>query len=197
MSDEYLQKALTALQEPSVFWALDLLREKNPVGKYQRLQHYVDSGNKFYENPEFQKLFCDFYRVRLSRIAISQIFRKLAGKKRLSFEVVLRYFNEVLQNDKCYASYASKVLHTLDRDMPILDGNVAKVLGIPQSRYQGDRNRAIQTYADLIAVFKKIKTLKTVAAPFDAVFPNHSDIPLTKKIDFVFWVLGTQNDSGI
>ena len=145
------------------------------------------------ERPEFQKKYDAFYRVRRDEVWRREYFRMMAtfGKRgNASFgEILLRLHQATGQIE---ASFASKMLATMDPDMPIWD---SKVLAALQLRLAGSSpnirlSNAVVLYERLCKWYQDF--MKTDAAiemlqRFDKEFPEFRIMSQTKKIDFILW----------
>ena len=90
------------------------------------------------------------------------------------------------------ASFASKLVHTLNNDMPIWDKFVLQNLDKKMPILQGEKKllKAIEIYDEIIAWYKEAllhKEVQKKILEFDAVFPQYSWFSNTKKIDFLLW----------
>ena len=145
------------------------------------------------ERPEFQKKYDAFYRVRRDEAWRKEYFCLMAayGKRgNASFgEILLRLHQATGQIE---ASFASKMLATLDPDMPIWD---SKVLAALQLRLVGS-NPNIR-FSNAVVLYERIckwyqDYLKTdeaavMSQKFDDAFPEFRTMSPTKKIDFILW----------
>ena len=146
------------------------------------------------ERPEFQRKYDAFYRVRRDEAWRKEYFRLMTtyGKRgNASFgEILLRLHQATGQIE---ASFASKMLATLDPDMPIWD---SKVLAALQLRLAGSSPNI--RFSNAVVLYERIckwyqDYLKTDAATemlhrFDKEFPEFQIMSQTKKIDFILWV---------
>ena len=94
------------------------------------------------------------------------------------------------------ASYVSKMLATVDCNIPIYDKNVLNFLGIsvPEKK----------TIENLTAVYKQIikknsdyadsKKGKEYIEWFDHDLSDYKCISSTKKVDFLFWTMGSESN---
>lgn len=150
--------------------------------------------------PAFQKEFEDFYvmerKTATWKSGFYGIFNGYMGKPVPSFSDVL----DALAKDphtagKVEKSFASKMLHTLDPELPIIDREVLKKLEMPGFSPYGvwTRKRAIDCHRALMDWYAT-----ALADPvaidwidaFDKAFPAYSGtITPLKKIDFILWKL--------
>ena len=144
-------------------------------------------------NPDFQRKYVAFYRVRRNEMWRGKYLRLMAdyrGKESVSFgEVMMRLFQTTGWVE---ASFSSKMLATLDPDMPIWDSNVltALRLQLKGSAPEVKMSNAVVLYDSIrqwyIAFLQKDEA-KEMLARFDRVFPEYKSLTSTKKIDFILW----------
>lgn len=145
------------------------------------------------ERPEFQKKYDAFYRVRRDEAWRREYFRWMAtyGKRgNASFGEILLRLHQV--TGQIEASFASKMLATLDPDMPIWDSKVLAALRLrlagsnPNIRFSNAvvlYERICKWYQD----FMKTEEAAGMIQKFDEVFPEFRTMSPTKKIDFILW----------
>lgn len=145
------------------------------------------------ERPEFQKKYDAFYRVRRDEAWRKEYFRLMAtfGKRgNASFGEILHRLHQA--TGQIEASFASKMLATLDPDKPIWDSKVLEAL---QLRLAGSNpnvrfSNAVVLYEHICKWYQDF--MKTDAAiemlqRFDKEFPEFQIMSQTKKIDFILW----------
>ena len=102
-----------------------LKQRERDIRCYYEIMRMADTP----DNPEFQRKYDAFYRVRRNTAWRAEYFRIMADyqvRHIPSFgEILLRLQQSTGQIE---ASFASKMLATLDAEMPIWDSNVLKVL---------------------------------------------------------------------
>lgn len=195
--DEWKEETSDPMQEEKCFIPdidLDAAITKLQVRK-KDMATYIDimkaAGNP--ERPEFQKKYDAFYRVRRDEAWRQEYFCLMAayGKRgNASFgEILLRLHQATGQIE---ASFASKMLATLDSDMPIWD---SKVLAALQLRLVGSNpnirfsnavvlyERICKWYQDYLKTEEAVRVIQR----FDEAFPEFRTISQTKKIDFILW----------
>ncbi len=166
---------------------------KTWLQKYEKIMelfHDVDVSR----NKEFQRKFNGFYRVRRRKPDFYKAlynFLESRKNKEITFAAVLQYFYERFGHLE--ASFSSKVVATINPNMPIWDSEVLKRLKIKTPAYNllpSERfnqtvekyNQIIQWYSDFINTIEAKKMIDT----FDREIGT-TDISATKKIDFVLW----------
>jgi hypothetical protein len=107
-----------------------------------------------------------------------------------TFEEVLKVLHD--KNGKIEASFASKLLHTINPKMPIWDQWVMKNVGIARPRY-GSANQWQKTIAaydrltDWYEKYLQTENAKELISLFDKEFPAGVEITDVNKIDLVLW----------
>lgn len=187
----YLEEAeecfVPDIDTDAVFEKLDGRRKD--IGGYVEIMRMADSP----EDPAFQKKYNAFYRVRRNKAWRTEYFKLMAAfrkKSSVTFgEILLRLFQNTGQIE---ASFGSKMLATLDPDMPIWDSNVLKSL---QLQFKGDTpelkmSNAVVLYDHICRWYKSFlqtKKAEELLLRFDREFPEFQGLSNTKKIDFVLW----------
>jgi hypothetical protein len=142
-------------------------------------------------NEDFQRTFNGFYRVRRSSQWRSAFFGLLesAKAKTIDFPEALKEINR--RTGRVEASFASKLVATLDPSMPVVDKFVLEYFDLPLPRWGlADREfKTIGLYRDLCdryGTFIKSPTGKLIRELFDGRYPC-SEVSELKKIDLVLW----------
>ena len=174
------------------------------VAKYLEIMELAANGVSP-TDPEFQKLFDGFYRIRRDSAWREEYYR-------LFDEYLTAYrktgacptFGDVLEElykrtGQVEPSFASKLLHTLNPDKPIWDKNVLAVLeakGEISGKYSYSLPDAVKIekakeiyrgLEDFYARYLPMPEAKQIIAAFDAEFPSAKDISDVKKVDFNLW----------
>jgi hypothetical protein len=150
------------------------------------------------QDREFQKAYNGFYRVRQKPQEWYQIYYDYMQRHKsdnINFDNVLTYLYKKL--DRLESSFSSKLLATINPNMPVWDANVLSQLSIKAPSYsQSNRlNATIETYSVLqkwYAVYLKTPNAQEVTTRFDELFPN-TQITDLKKIDLILWSMGRKN----
>ena len=138
---------------------------------------------------EFQRTFNGFYRMRQrptsSYASYYTYLEKNKNNQDLSFEDTVTYLYQ--ETGSIHASFSSKLLATVNPNMPIWDKFVLQNLGLrtPYS-YEKDRlQKTIQLDQKICDWYKTDEAIKKLAG-FNQQFPgvNITDV---KKIDFILW----------
>jgi hypothetical protein len=142
----------------------------------------------------FQRRYNGFYRMRQRPAEFYKeyyLFLESHKNKPVAFEDVLKHLDKRL--NRVEPSFSSKLVHTINPDMPIWDTRVLKHLQLKAPSYSVARSRKIERDIDLYktieswynAFFQSPDSQKILTI-FDEVYPK-TTITRTKKIDFVLW----------
>ena len=140
----------------------------------------------------FQSQFNGFYKVRRN-LDWRRIFYDLLETikaKPVNFETILNTMFE--KTGSIEATFASKMLTTINPDKPILDSHVLQHLGmqlVGRSKYEQLKN-AIALYSEIekwYAEFLSTKDAKECIAVFDRTLPGYKWLTNTKKVEFFLW----------
>lgn len=145
-------------------------------------------------NKDFQKLFNGFYRVRRGADWQRVYYALMQSKKNIktSFEEILRILYE--KTGRIEASFSSKLVHTLNPNMPIWDKFVLQKLGLKLPLCVGEEKirACVQVYEKIIKWYQDVlpspETQEFLKA-FDESFPIYAWISQTKKLDFSLWLV--------
>lgn len=149
---------------------------------------------------DFQREFNYFYRVRRDeawRKSFYTLFEACKKREALSFSYILRELHRL--TGRVEASFSSKLLATLNVQMPIWDSIVLAKLGIKPRTYRNHEKRLEETAACYEQIvywyrgFLQSKGAGAVLDAFDCVFPMCADFSDVKKIDFLIWGSGDIN----
>lgn len=161
------------------------------LNKYISIMHDFESTDVFAEL-NFQKKFKGFYKIRRNQEFCNQYFSILQKHKKnkiLSFEYVL---TALLTNGKLEASFSSKLLATINPELPVWDKEVLRNIEseLKPLSSTGDRIKdAVHKY-NAMADYYKIKLQsdegKQMIQLFDDKYPA-TNITNLKKIDFILW----------
>jgi hypothetical protein len=166
------------------------------VDKYVWIQKNVSSTS--IQTEDFQRVWSDFYRLNNAKLS--------KEKKQGFYEVFAKY----LANDVSYielvsemvsvtgkveSSFSSKILHTKNPNMPIIDSNVAKELGwdLPSKKpTQGTKIKATVQMVDRLSAYYANCFTKDGWAEVSEAFDAYLAVPEfeyteVKKIDILLW----------
>ena len=163
-------------------------RVKIGLAKYQWIMSHVHETDVS-SNAEFQKFYNGFYRMRQRPADFYKTYYAFLEKSKnnpcLTFEEILTYlYNET---GSIHASFSSKLLATVNPNMPIWDKFVLQNLGlrVPYS-YEKDRlPKTVRLYQQICDWYESEQAREKLKV-FNEMFPNE-DISDVKKIDFILW----------
>ena len=165
--------------------------KKRGVEKYADIMQTFPSVNVATDK-NFQRKFNGFYRVRRNEEWQNYYYAIMQKGKinKLSFEEVL--FELYMKTGKVESSFASKLLHTLNNEMPIWDKFVLQNLGLKMPICQGEKKieHAVRIYQEIIVWYEKALSVSEVnqkILEFDELFPEYKWFSKTKKLDFLLW----------
>ena len=95
------------------------------------------------------------------------------------------------------------MLASIDENMPIWDSKVLDRIGIKSSNKRGQQKleETIELYDVIVQWYSDLKANKAsyneYITSFDSRFPDYSSISDTKKIDFILWAMGEEEEDTI
>ncbi len=173
--------------------------KKNAIIRFLDLNKYNYIKENIYKcdvskNIDFQTKFNSFYRVRRNkkwRKVFFDYFEKAKLNKNITFEEILKYMYENTKDHNIEASFCSKMLSTINPNMPIWDQFVLENLKLKvDGKTKEDRlNNTIKTYYKILEIEHeklKDKNIQNSIKEFREYFPeyNLSDI---KMLDYILW----------
>jgi hypothetical protein len=165
-------------------------RLEHGLDRYVWLQRHVQLCDVS-TNEEFQRSFSGFYRVRRNFQWRSVYFSMLESSKvkGIDFPDALKRING--HTGRIEASFASKLVATLDPSKPVIDKFVLEhfELHLPRRGLSDRERKTNDLYYDLCdkyRVFIQSPTGKMIRDLFDSRHPC-SEISELKKIDLVLW----------
>jgi hypothetical protein len=161
------------------------------------LQKYLHIRNLIYnvdvsKNADFKQAFNGFYRMRQRPQLFYDTFYRFMEENKYhspTFEQALTFLFEEL--DRVEASFSSKLVATINPELPIWDSIVLKNLGKKAPAYYR-KNRLQETlelYDDIVKWYEsylKTEEANNIIQFFDETYPN-TGLTNVKKIDFVLW----------
>lgn len=176
----------------------DCLETAFSLREYTEIMKCVNQ-EAFVATSEFRKLFNGFYRVRQKSAIWYDLYYELMEKQRKdnkSFEELLHLLYDA---GGCLdVSFVSKLMATVDPELPIWDQYVIKNLGL-KSKWETNRssnveNRiliATEIYAEIRQWYRDfINSTEGIAClvEFDRALPKYRDLLTNvKKIDYLLW----------
>lgn len=144
------------------------------------------------DNEEFQRVYNHYYRIRRNDTwqKVYYDYFELNKNNKPSFEDIITYLYERTGNVE--ASFASKMLATIDSTKPIWDQYVLKNLNLElKGKTQKEKlENAIRLYTEIEKWYKEfLQTQKAVECikEFDKMFPDYVGVSDIKKIDTILW----------
>ena len=158
------------------------------LAKYQWIMRRV-SETDVSSDAEFQKFYNGFYRMRQRPTDFYKTYFAFLEQNKdnsdLTFEEILPHLYE--KTGSIHASFSSKLLATVNPDMPIWDKFVLQNLGLRTPYYyEKDRiQKTVQLYQRICDWYESEQATEKLQV-FNELFPN-VDISNVKKIDFILW----------
>lgn len=167
------------------------IAESMGFDKYKQIMEMVRKTDVS-SNPDFQRTFNAFYRVRRNaewRKAYYDLFEKMKTGNP-SFETIIRTMYEATGNIE--ASFSSKMLATINADMPIWDRYVVQNLcmNMKGKTKEDQLNCAVDLYNQMVKWyddFLQTENGSDCLAEFDRTLPGYVWMSDVKKIDFFLW----------
>jgi len=169
---------------------------------YQFIKNELKSTNVA-ENLIFQLVYSNFYTLDNRKLAPEfkleyfRIMEELKSNETIDLETILFKLHDIpLRGSfKFHFSFASKLAHTLDENIPIWDSQIAKMFSFKRPT-GADWAKIADDFIDQIenirSAYEAIITnnlLENTLKAFDDKFKGN-DISTYKKIDFIFWSAG-------
>jgi hypothetical protein len=167
---------------------------KEGLVKYLAIQKRLNdlAGKPLKNNSDFRKSFNGFYRIRQKPAVWYDAFYELLDESRsqpVDFPTTLRSLYEA--TDRYEASFASKLVATLNPHMPVIDSIVLKNLNT-RLPYQNDPDR----FDTICALHEEINRCyseylqseqgKYLVSQFQNAYPN-AEVTEVKMLDLVLW----------
>ena len=171
--------------------------QRNAVIRFLALDKYNYIKDNLYKcdvskDAEFQTKFNAFYRVRRDdrwRKVFYTYFESIKNKKDITFEEIVSYMHR--KTGSIEASFCSKLLSTINPDMPIWDQFVLsnldlKVKGSTKKEKLKDTIRVYNQIVEIENNKLKEKDIQKSIKEFKEYFPEYklSDI---KILDYILW----------
>ncbi len=176
----------------------DCLETAFDLKTYTKILTYVKEDT-FHATDEFRKLYNGFYRVRQKSPDWYDLYYRLMEEQRSKQRNIKEVLMELRKvKASIEVSFASKLIATINPDMPIWDQYVLRNLGFEKewNKYQnasymdriakaGDLYAAIKgSYLD----FQNSSKGRECILKFNETLPKYAQIITdTKKIDYILW----------
>ena len=167
------------------------IAESMGFDKYKQIMEMVLKTDVS-SDPEFQRTFNGFYRVRRNaewRKAYYDLFEKVKVNNP-SFEFIIKTMYKATGNTE--ASFSSKMLATINPDMPIWDRYVVQnlCLNMTGKTKEDQLKCAVMLYDQMLSLysdFLQTENGRNCIAEFDRTLPGYVWMSDVKKIDFYLW----------
>jgi hypothetical protein len=150
---------------------INILSENN----WKHFNLYFFIREKYLENDfgdEFKASYCKFYIMNgargLNESQKNKYFELLIAKEN-KLEIILNSLYQIhgyMNRHKLFLSFGTKLLHTINEDLPIYDSNISRVLQLPRQIYsipfEEKINNRIEIYNVLKENFKHLLNDATV-----------------------------------
>lgn len=138
---------------------------------------------------DFQRFFNGFYRIRQRPASFYKAYYAFMEQHKhdpaLTFEDVLTHLYG--ETGTMQASFSSKLLATVNPDMPLWDKYVLQSLGLrPPYSYEKDRlSKIVRLYQHIIQWYRTDEAVEKLHF-FNEQFPD-AELSDVKKVDFILW----------
>ena len=188
-----------------------MLQSLHDACSFHSYKQTLDLTKNIAEDMDYQKNFTNYYRVRRDGGWLQEFykfFEENKNNKEITFEKIIRHLSNVEHKVKqtsknptgkaktVEASFASKMLATINPNHPIWDSQVLRCLNIKIDDtldYDSKINKCIKVYQQIeddIAAFIETAEGKQCIELFYATFPSCVGFSSYKKVDFYLWNLG-------
>lgn len=165
--------------------------------KYYKIQNTFEKVNAS-TDLDFQKMYNGYYRVRRNLQWRNIYFNLLEDNRNntdISFEEIL--FNLKEQTNRLEASFASKLVATINPNLPVIDSFVLDNMGL-KLPYYSNKNRyekTLEIYNKVVSNIELIKKSDDGQYMIDEFNKNYEDYNIadTKIIDLVLWQIRPAN----
>jgi hypothetical protein len=171
------------------------------IAAYLYIKQRLKNKKSIYKDFEFRFVFSSFYGIsnktmeRQAADAYFYIFEKARKSCSLSLSNLLTsHYKKNKGEKKCYFSFITKLMHSIDNELPIYDSNVNQALK-PRFSYKNEGkienatdyyNRLIEWYKKEMPANRKIKnTIRFFRNKFNCHLIND-----VKIADFILWQYG-------
>ncbi len=170
----------------------DMIKQSFGIERYAYIVKELQKRNVS-KDKDYQRTYNAFYVVRRDakwRKIYFDYFEKHKNNKKLSFEEVIQYLYQ--QTGLVESSFSSKLLSTINPQMPIWDLYVLKNLGLEtrvgKPLYKLEQSvKLYREIRDYYLGLSESKWGKEVISVFNITLPQYKWISDVKKIDFFLW----------
>jgi len=158
----------------------------------KRYKHLIEHLHKVdvSKDSTFQRIYNGFFQLRRNETYRIKHFTFLEEHKAdtdITFETILKFLSSI--ENKVEASFATKMLSTINPNMPVWDRKVLQKLSLkkPKANSPTRIKEVLELYEEICSkIFTENADFKKWIDLFDKYYPN-SEINPVKKIDFVLW----------
>lgn len=170
------------------------------IDKYEYIMKKINEVN-VYENMNFRKTYCTYYGLNRNTSKEYQdkyfaYMEKNKSRTSITYEEALVDLRE-LTNRVDY-SFTSKLLHTINPNMPILDKHLMRLLGFPLKEIGKNRlSYYVKIHKIVADEYEQIKNnfsngnentkIYNALKWFDEAFPKYKELSVSKKIDSILF----------
>lgn len=189
-SSTIINSTLEDIGEEEIICALGKINKG--LEKYQYIMKNFRSVDVF-KDYNFRRKFNGFYRVRRNEVFMEKYYSYMEDNKdkEIKFEDTFKYIYKEL--GRVEASFSSKLVATINPNLPILDSMVLGNIGIRMPGYYKDDDyrieEIIKIYYIVVEWYEEVlksNKAKDMIKMFDEKYPD-SNISEIKKIDFILW----------
>ena len=170
----------------------EIFSQRFGLYKYEKIMKNVKLSNVSIDK-EFQKNFNHYYQVRRDeawRKTYYELFEDIKNESDLQFKDIITCLHKKTGNVE--ASFSSKLLATINPDMPIWDQHVLNNLSLKLKGKTKDEKllNAINLYNEMIILYKeylKTDNAKESVNLFKSLVPNFQWLTDTKIIDYLIF----------
>ena len=167
------------------------IAESMGFDKYKKIMDWVRRTDVSSDR-EFQRTFNSFYRVRRNeewRRAYYNLFEEVKNSKP-SFEYIIRTMYKETGNIE--ASFSSKMIATIDPNMPIWDRYVVHnlCLKVKGKTKEEQLSCTVDLYDQMVRWYRTFLDTpngQECIEEFDRILPEYTWMSSVKKIDFYLW----------
>jgi hypothetical protein len=171
------------------------LPTEKEVSKYLKIKEFYENNDL---NNGFETTFVNFYGLRYMAEDVRTLyFNMFKSQSKEEFDIKQVLEELYKKGNRIEFSFATKMWHTLDNNIPIYDNNIAKIFGFSvhnNSEVEIKIARYLYFLEELKVTYNLIineKLLNKALLAFDENLPIATEISLIKKIDFIFWKAGS------
>ena len=168
-----------------------LLTRAKDVERYALILE-VYKNSSIVDDSEFQRKFNAFYRVRRGA-EWRAVFYEIFAREKSSTPSFAMILNEIYQKTgNIEGSFTSKLLATINPNLPIWDQYVLKNIGlkVKETSKEEKLKNAVELYGKMVDWYSDFLVStdgQQCIAEFDKCFPQYSYFSEIKKTDFILW----------